>query len=235
MGVFKMTKLSGLAKVVAVGFLALGLAGCPAPAPSPTTDTEAPTIPTNFSGISQGNGEILFQWKESSDNVGVTQYQMKISIYNAPNPASPIDASDISDVAALPTPVSPSTTLNKLVNSLDSGVDYTAYIRAGDAAGNFSDWAKVVDVISGGFPTIPYEPYGKIQGGAIPNGKTVSANDKYGNVIDKKVAPYGVTNGGWYGLMIENRKMSMPVTIVCQDYTPTAAATNKSGSEEIDF
>jgi chitodextrinase len=228
-----MVKLSGLAKALAVGYLALKLVGCPQP---PAPDTEAPTVPSSFTGTAQGDGEILYQWKESSDNVGVTEYQMKVSPYNISNPLSPIDASDISDVATMPVPVSSSTTLDKLIDGLDAAIAYTAYIRAGDAAGNWSDWEKVIDTISGSInpPSISFKPYGKIQNGTIPDGKTVNAKDKYNNIIDFKSALNGVTNGGWYGLEIMNRKSGMPVTIACQDYVPIGSTT-MHGTERVDF
>jgi hypothetical protein len=206
------------------------LSGCPSPTPGPGPDTEAPTVPSNFKGVAQGNGEILYTWNASSDNVGVDGYQLKLSLYNIPNPSVPKDASDITDLGSLS-----GSTLDQLVNALEAGVGYTAWVRAKDAAGNYSDWAKVVDVISGGVPLLPFEPWGKINGGSIANGKAVSAKDKYDNVIDSKVGSYGVTSGGFYGLEILNRKTGMPITIVCQDYVPTGATTIKSGSERLDF
>jgi hypothetical protein len=193
-------------------------------------DVTPPSKPSNFAGSAQGSGEIRCQWTESSDDVGVVQYQMKISPYNLPNPLAPLDAGDISDVASMPAPVSPSTTLEKLVGSLEVGVKYSVYIRAGDGAGNWSGWEKLNDIESGGIPPIPYDVFGQINSGTIPDGRSVSAKDKYNNVLNN-----GVTISGWYDLLIANRKTGMTISIVCQDYGPTGSATIKSGVERIDF
>jgi hypothetical protein len=238
-----MKNTSGLRnlRIAAAGGLALLMYACPTPVeptPPPATDTEAPGVPTNLTASAQvqKDGEILLYFNESSDvdkdgaTVANTSYQIMASPYIMSDPSKPKDAGDVVEVTP-PAPVSPGTTLNVLAGSLAPAVKYTLYVRAVDAAGNCSDWARLEDIISGGKPNVGYKPWGTVNGGAVADGTTVRIVDKYNNTLDTYL-----TSSGYYVFDVNFRKIGNIATILADGgYAPKASTTIKEGTERIDF
>lgn len=81
-------------------------------------DTSAPSTPGNVHVTAFDQSSVTFAWNASSDNVGVTGYQVR------QNQGSPVTASGLSH------------TFYGLVNN----TNYLLEARAGDAAGNWSGW-----------------------------------------------------------------------------------------------
>ena len=79
-------------------------------------DSQAPTAPTNLSASSAGTSQINVSWSASSDNVGVTGYQV---FRNGTQVGTQSDTS-FTDIG------------------LAASTAYSYYVRAVDAAGNFS-------------------------------------------------------------------------------------------------
>ncbi|MEU8176932.1 discoidin domain-containing protein [Microbispora hainanensis] len=85
--------------------------------PAPTGDTQAPTAPSNLAYTEPGAGQIRLTWSASTDNVGVTGY-------------------DIYANGVLRTSVAGNVTTYTDTQPADATVTY--YVRAKDAAGNES-------------------------------------------------------------------------------------------------
>lgn len=90
------------------------------------SDTQKPSAPANLTA-SPAATQINLAWTASTDNVGVTKY----NVYRS-------TASTAAAVIAQPTGISYSDT------SVTQGTTYTYYIRAVDAAGNISDNSNTV-------------------------------------------------------------------------------------------
>jgi len=93
---------------------------CPT-SPTPTTDTQAPSVPSGLAASSIAQTSLTLSWNASSDNVGVTGYD----VYR--------------DGTKVATPTSTSTSLS----GLTCGTSYAFAVQARDAAGNVSSQAKL--------------------------------------------------------------------------------------------
>ncbi|URZ04530.1 cellulose binding domain-containing protein [Clostridium felsineum] len=91
---------------------------------SPNIDTEAPTAPTDLACTASTSNSVSLSWTASTDNVGVTGYD----IYNG----STLVGSSIS----------PSYT----VTGLTPNTNYNFTVKAKDAAGNISDPSKALSI-----------------------------------------------------------------------------------------
>ena len=89
-----------------------------------STDTEAPTAPTNLASSSITNTSVSLSWDASTDNVGVTAYD----IYK--------DGAFLTSTAG--------TSYN--VSGLSAATTYSFYVKAKDAAGNISIASNEIDV-----------------------------------------------------------------------------------------
>lgn len=100
----------------------------PTPTPTPTTpgDTEAPTVPTNLRAIDIGTTTLTIAWDASTDNVGVTGYQ----IFNAD---TSILIGGTAETRFSFTNLTPDTT-------------YRFYVKALDAAGNSSNPSSALSI-----------------------------------------------------------------------------------------
>ncbi len=94
-----------------------------------SSDTEAPTIPTNLSSSNITSVGFDISWTASTDNVGVTGYNVYINGTLSGTP----------------------TTTDYSFSGLTPSTDYTVEVEAKDAAGNISDAASIsVTTSSGG-------------------------------------------------------------------------------------
>jgi len=93
-------------------------------------DTEAPTIPGNFALTSVNPTEAAVTWTASTDNVGVSLYQVAL----VPQGQQPTSSDWFNR---------PDTRRSEVFLSLVPATDYTAFVRARDAAGNVSMAAQL--------------------------------------------------------------------------------------------
>ncbi len=98
------------------------------PAPSPTVDTTSPSRPTNLAASAASSSRINVSWSASTDNVGVTGYQLQR--------CSGANCTDFSRIA------SPSGA-SYADAGLTAGTTYRYRVRAVDAAGNRSSYSGI--------------------------------------------------------------------------------------------
>lgn len=89
-----------------------------------TVDTQAPTVPTGLSSSAIGQTSFSLNWTASTDNVGVTAYE--------------IFRNGVS--------IGTSTTNSFAVSGLTAGTSYNMTVRARDAAGNYSSLSAALTV-----------------------------------------------------------------------------------------
>jgi len=97
-------------------------------------DTQAPTAPSTLTSTSKTTNTVSLNWKASSDNIGVTNYQ----IFNG--------SSFVANVSG--------STLNTTLTGLTPNTAYTFNIKAVDAAGNVSVASNSVSVTTDAPPAI---------------------------------------------------------------------------------
>lgn len=85
-------------------------------------DTQAPTVPSNLAVTAKTSSSISLSWNASTDNVGVTGYE----IYNGSAPAASV------------------TGTNATISGLSANTAYTFTVKAKDAAGNISGASNAV-------------------------------------------------------------------------------------------
>jgi chitodextrinase len=102
---------------------------------STTNDTEAPTVPTNLAATSLTETSFTLSWTASTDNVGVTGYE--------------VFADELSKGTTA------STSLN--ITDLTCGTSYSMTVKATDAAGNWSDASEALAVSTINCPDCPDE------------------------------------------------------------------------------
>ncbi len=93
-------------------------------------DNTPPSAPTNLTASNVTNNSVDLSWDASTDNVGVTGYD----IYK--------NGSKIGSVTGTST----------TVNGLNASTDYSFYVVAYDAAGNYSDESNVVEITTNADP-----------------------------------------------------------------------------------
>ena len=93
-----------------------------------TADTTLPTMPSNLTGSVLGGTQISLSWPASTDNVGVTAYELERC-----------QGVGCTNFALIATPTSTSYT----DISLTPGVSYSYRVRARDAVGNFSPYSPI--------------------------------------------------------------------------------------------
>ena len=86
-------------------------------------DVTAPTAPGNLTVISSTSGTIGLSWTASTDNVGVDHYAIYVN-------------GTLQNVT---------TNLTFIVNALTAGKEYSFYVKAVDASGNYSNQSNQVD------------------------------------------------------------------------------------------
>ncbi len=97
-------------------------------------DTEAPSVPANLASPSQTQTTIDLTWTVSTDNVGVTGYDIRV------DGGSPIGVGAVT---------------SHTLTSLTASTSYAIDIRAKDAAGNNSAYSSVINVATDADATPP--------------------------------------------------------------------------------
>jgi chitodextrinase len=123
------------------------------PAP-PTKDTQAPTAPANLSAEALNTSQINLAWSPSTDNIGVTGYD----IYRSAGDAAPAK-------------IATTLTTSFGDSGLTAATKYTYYVIARDAAGNNSPKSTAVDATTATPPPKPPVATGDIEG-KVTNRKT---------------------------------------------------------------
>lgn len=95
-----------------------GSSGGTPPPPNPPVDTQAPSVVTGLSVLAKAPRNVDLTWQASTDNVGVTGYEVFLSNQS--------------------TPVATLTGTSASVTGLTPGTAYTFTVKARDAAGNRS-------------------------------------------------------------------------------------------------
>lgn len=92
---------------------------------NPTPDTENPTNPTNLSANNITATSIEINWTASTDNIDVTLYEIYID--------------------GILHSTAPGNTTNKVITGLSPETTYQIYIKAKDAAGNYSPASNTIN------------------------------------------------------------------------------------------
>ncbi|MBL9217463.1 MAG: fibronectin type III domain-containing protein [Opitutaceae bacterium] len=97
-----------------------------------TPDVTAPSVPTGLASASVTNTNFTLNWSASTDNVGVTAYEVMRGTTNLGS--------------AAPT--------SRAITGLMPGTTYAMKVRARDAAGNWSTWSSILNVTTTALPNV---------------------------------------------------------------------------------
>ena len=170
---------NGWSSDIAVDDLSLTTGG------SSGTDTQAPTAPSSLTASNVTQTTLTLSWSASSDNVGVTGY----------------------DVYQGTTNIGTVTGTSANITDLAAGTPYTFSIRAKDAAGNTSSASNTVNVTTlantvsycdSSGSRVSFEWIDYVAFGGMTN--TTAANGGYGDFTATKTA--NVTAGGTHQLVV---------------------------------
>lgn len=106
--------------------------------PSPTQDIYPPSVPSLSAAYSQPSNSALLSWSVSTDNVGVSGYEVWRSVGTG-------TFSKIADV----------TTTTYTNSALSAGTTYNYYVKAKDAAGNISAQSNIATITTSSPDTPP--------------------------------------------------------------------------------
>src|SRR5439155_1515635 len=144
-------------------------------------DTQPPTAPTNLAATAASTSQINLSWTASTDNVGVTGYQVEHCQGSG--------CTNFSATAPVVTGTSSSD------SGLSAGTTYSYQVRATDAANSRSAYSSIASAttqgtLSGlvaayafgeGSGTTTADATGKGHTGTLLGGATFTASGKYGN------------------------------------------------------
>ncbi len=149
----------------------LVVSGSSASTPVPVADTQAPTVPSGLAASGTTQTGFTLNWAASTDNVGVTGYEV---YRNGTLAASP-------------------TTNTTTLTGLSAGTTYAMTVKARDAAGNLSAASATLSVSTLPTPAIQYTlaVTGGTGGGSYAAGTAVS--------ISANAAPTGQVFDAWTG------------------------------------
>lgn len=133
-------------------------------------DTTPPSVPSGLSGSSIAIKSFTLSWTASSDNVGVTAYEVRKGT----------------------TSLGTTGTTNLAVTGLAPSTTYAMTVRARDAAGNWSAWSAPTNVTTAADTTAPATPAGLASAGIAATSFTLSWSASTDNV---GVTAYEVMKG----------------------------------------
>ncbi len=148
---------------------------------APPSDTQPPTAPSNASATATSSSQINLTWTASTDNVGVTAYQVERCAG-----ATCTTFAQVASVAASPyndTGLSPSTS-------------YSYRVRATDAAGNRSPYSNVASATT---PAAPPPSSGLVAAYAFGEGSGTTTQDATGKGHTGTLQGATWTTSGKYG------------------------------------
>jgi chitodextrinase len=179
-------------------------------------DTQAPTAPTNLTSTSATETSVALSWSASTDNVGVTGYNVYLG------------ASNLGTVTG--------TTAN--VTGLTAGTSYSFRVTAVDAAANESDFSNTLNVTTPGggvscanTVTAPYSESFESNFGAWTNdtGDDFDWARRSGGTPSSNTGPGSASDGSVY-IYVEASSPNYPsksttITSPCFDLSGVSAAT----------
>lgn len=184
-------------------------------------DTDAPTVPANLAASSITATGLTLTWDASTDNVGVTEYEVQQRLASGVN----------GDYVTIGTVAAPTVTL--VVTGLSLYTAYRFRVRAKDAAGNASAWGPddtglLVDL----FAFVAPAPNGSVNvvtpdgaGGAFIGGEFTQITDANGTHSRARVAHLD-----WRGFVTSwdpgSDQNVHDIVIVDADYVAVAKAYN---------
>lgn len=154
-------------------------------------DTTAPSIPTGLATSAVADTSFTASWDASSDNVGVTGYQVRL------DGGAPVTV----------------TSLNHNFTNLTAETEYSVDVRARDAAGNWSNWSSAVQVTTleeDAEPqpgTLIWEDTFNRSDGPAGNGWTPIAPLAGANIVNNMIEPSG---GSGYRRLINAGSGTLP-------------------------
>jgi fibronectin type 3 domain-containing protein len=174
-----------------------------ASATTPTPDTTPPTQPATLTATAISSGEVDLSWSASTDNVGVTGYE--IDRCQNPGCQKPVNGQPSPNFAPIAT-VSGSTTTFK-DTSVIASTFYSYEVRAFDAAGNDSPFSPNSDV------TTPGAPSGLVAAYGFDEGSGTTVTDLSGNGNNGTVSNATWSSSGMYGKALQFNGTNSTVTI----------------------
>ncbi|WP_421872264.1 M4 family metallopeptidase [Marinoscillum sp.] len=169
-------------------------------------DTQAPTAPSSLSASNVQETTLTLSWSASSDNVGVTGY----NVYQG--------STNIGTVTG--------TTAN--ITGLTSGTSYSFYVTAVDAASNESNASNTINVTtSSPDATAPSVPTGLSSSNVTTSSFTLSWNASSDNV---GVTGYDVYQGGSFLKSVSGTSTSITGLSSSTTYSYRVAAKDAAGN-----
>jgi chitodextrinase len=172
--------------------------------PVMTSDTQAPTVPGGLAAGSVAATSFTLSWNASSDNIGVTAYEVR------------------RDSTSLGTTAGTSMAITGLTN----GTGYSMTVRARDAAGNWSAWSSALPVTTVDTQA-PSVPGGLASSGVTPNQFTLSWNASTDNV---GVTAYEVKKGTTSLGTTSATSMGITSLVPSNTYAMTVRARDAAGN-----
>ena len=161
-------------------------------ASTPTPDTQPPSQPGTLTATAVSGGEVDLAWGASSDNVGVSGYQLERC-----------QGSGCSNFVQIATP----TGTSYKDTSVSPSTSYSYRVRASDAAGNLSSYSNIVGASTSAAPTGLVAAYSFDEG----SGTTVADASGNGHTGTITGATWAAT--GKYGKALQFNGTSALVTV----------------------
>ena len=165
-----------------------------ASATTPTPDTTPPTQPGTLTATAVSGGEVDLSWGASSDNVGVTGYQVERC-----QGAGCTNFAQIATVAG--------TATSYKDTSVSASTSYSYRVRATDAAGNLGPYSNTASA------TTPAASSGLVAAFGFDEGSGSTVTDASGNGNNGTIANATWAASGKYGKALQFNGTSALVTI----------------------
>jgi chitodextrinase len=175
--------------------------------PTTTADTTPPTAPTNLASPSKTSTSVSLSWTASTDNVGVTGY----NVYNGTTLATSV------------------TTTSATVSGLTANTSYSFTVRAKDAAGNLSTASSALSVRTSASTdtTAPTAPTGLTASAVTSSSVTLSWTASTDNV---GVTGYDVYNGTTLAASVTTTSANLSGLAANTTYSLTVRAKDAAGN-----
>ena len=176
-------------------------------------DTVAPTAPANLTSTAKTQSSVTLAWEASTDNVGVTGYD----VYNGSALAASVNG----------------TTLTAVITNLSPDMTYTFTVKAKDAAGNVSAASNIVSVTTdASSPTDTVPPTAPANLTSIAKTQT-SVTLAWGASTDNVgVTGYDVYNDSTLAASVDGTTLTAVITNLSPNtgYTFTVIAKDAAGN-----
>ena len=161
-------------------------------ASTPTPDTQPPSQPGTLTATAVSGGEVDLAWGASSDNVGVSGYQLERC-----------QGSGCSNFVQIATP----TGTSYKDASVSPSTSYSYRVRASDAAGNLSSYSNIVGA------STPAAPTGLVAAYSFDDGSGTTVADASGNGHTGTITGATWAATGKYGKALQFNGTSALVTV----------------------